>query len=111
MPQSHADCDHEKYAPAYRACREARAERVELVSAILRYFDERRPSEYGDWLMSGASRFGDYHGSSRYEAAVTLLGYFFPEGDETFLAYRRRNGYTVTSDPATIRSVILRAAS
>ena len=45
------------------------------------------------------------------EAADAVLAYFAPSGDERTDTRRRDNGYTITTNPYTIRRIILRRAS
>ena len=114
---THADHDHEATRAARAACRKAIAAaevadhkaRTELVRVLNKGYQYSN-LENG-WLFYAARRFADYRGSDLAEAVTAVQSYFYPSGDQNKDDYRRRNGYTITDNPYTIRSIIVRAAS
>lgn len=110
MTTSHANCDHEATSSARALCRKARADRQVLVEGIASYFEDHVNDRFYDWLLRGAWRFGSYQGNDHLEAASALLEYFFPANEATH-DRRRRDGYTVTTSPSVMRSVILNSFS
>lgn len=112
-PRSHADCDHERTPAARAACRKARkaaaAERVEARASLIKALGG--DMQYDRWVFKAASRFGKVRTSDIDEAADAVLDYFLPSGDDDKDARRRANGYTITTSPHTMRSIILRSFS
>lgn len=111
MTTAHANCTHPATKADRLACRKAHQANLTKALDLLAYFDARR--DYNDWVLMGAQRFGNFEGSAqdRTAAALSLLTYFAPSGDEATDARRRANGYTITTSPAEIRSIILRSFS
>ena len=109
----HTDCLHEATAKDRAACRKDRASAAAALEVLILALFDAMPAtgEIRDWLTYGASCFGDTYTSDRREAALALLAYFGPSGDEDRDASRRRNGYLVTTDAYEIRRTILRRAS
>lgn len=107
---NHTNCTHPKTSAARAACRKARAAnaQTDAIRDLIAAFD--RVGDYNDWLAYAARAFADFHGTDRMEQATAVLAYFAPVDAETD-AYRRRNGYLVTSDARTIVSTTLRRAS
>jgi len=87
----------------------ARVEAAAKIDTLLQVLDDRFLGR--NWVFSGAARFADNYTKDPREAAAAVLAYFAPSGDESRDAYRRRNGYTITTDTGIIRHIILRAAS
>ena len=120
MTTSHANCDHPATKADRAACRQERAARLNLAHNMVAYFDEVRRSDASDWLFKGAHRFNGATRSGgtitiaredRLALALALLDYFAPLDAEVRADYYRANGYTITRDPGTIRSILLRAFS
>jgi hypothetical protein len=113
---NHTDCPHPATKAARAACRKARAEaatsRANDIDLLLEVFASKAYTDKpGQWVWYAARRFADYQGDDLREAAAAILTYFQPSGDEARDDYRRRNGYTITSSPAHMLSITLRAAS
>lgn len=111
MTTNHSNCDHPATKAGRAACRKARATGQVEAQALIAFFDSCSNTLGIDWVIRGAARFGSYQGTDRMEAAAALVAYFAPSGDDARDADRRRNGYTITTSPSEIRSIILRAAS
>jgi len=112
---NHRDCDHPATKAARAKCRKARTEaaaKVDTAALELISYIDSRPNFGGiDWVLRGAGAFGSYQGEDRTEAARALLDYFGPSGDEDEDRSRIRNGYTITTSPSTIFSIICRRFS
>lgn len=108
---SHTDCTHEATKAARTACRKARmALRVEA-AALIGIFNQGYAPSPDYWVWYAARHFADYRGADLEEAALAVLAYFRPSGNEARDARRKANGYTITTDIHTMRSITLRAAS
>jgi len=111
---NHTDCLHPATKAARATCRKATAKAAEYrgydIDLLLEVFkvDDDRPTR---WVFYAARRFADYQGEDAREAASAILTHFQPSGDEARDDSRRRNGYTITSDPSKMLSITLRAAS
>lgn len=110
---AHQDCTHEATKAARTACRKARAAGPSAeVLALLEVLASSNWNPSPDhWVFYGARRMAGYEGSDRIEAATAVLDHFASSGDAETDAHRRASGWTITSDPYAIRSIILRAAS
>ena len=88
------------------AAQEARAVKVaELRKAFgSDYYGER-------FLLSGAYHFTGQSYVDADTAAEALLAYFEPSGSKSVDDRRRANGYTVTTNPYTIKDIVLRVRS
>lgn len=107
-PRSHADCDHDLTPAARAACRKVRK------AAIAAHIEERANLIQvlrNEWVFKAASRFGKVRTDDINEAADAVIAYFAPSGDDDKDARRRANGYTVTTNAHTIRSIVLRSFS
>lgn len=109
---NHTDCDHPRTKAARAACRKARAKVDTQALDLLEVFSISdymgRPDH---WVFYAARRFASYEGTDRIAAARAVLDYFLPSGDEDRDERRRANGYTITTDLYTMRTITLRAAS
>lgn len=111
MTTSHTNCDHEATPRDRAACRKDRASGIAEAIRLLDFLNEGNAFEPDKWVWYGARRFARYEGTDRIEAAKALLLHFAPSGNDLADDARRRNGYTITTDFRTIRSIIFRAAS
>lgn len=112
----HSNCDHDRTPAARAACRKARANEDTFQAALRRELIEVFNSanyipSSNHWVFYAARRFANYTGDDLDIAAGAVLAYFRPTGDEAQDANRRRNGYTVTTDPRNMLRITLRAAS
>ena len=113
----HTDCLHEATSKDRAACRKAKADTSAAlalaVATLLEVFASRTMDWDSDtkWVFYAARRFASYEGSDATEAATAVLSYFAPSGDEDRDRNRKANGYTITTDPHTMVSITLRAAS
>lgn len=118
---THTDCTHPATKAGRAACRKAKAKREELgLDTEPRIDTEARDllavlnegaTELDRWVNYAARAFCDMTEGTATEKARAILDYFAPSGDDQADARRRANGYTITTDPRTIRSIILRRAS
>lgn len=118
---NHRDCDHDATKAARARCRKARAQahEAEVAAQAARLVAANELIEVlgANWVTKGAMAFTDFtYADSQapgadLEAALALLAYFAPSGDADEDARRLRNGYTITTDPHTIRRIILRRFS
>jgi hypothetical protein len=112
---NHTECEHESTSTARAACRKARASKDLATEAFINDLYTAMPANDGilghDWLLRGASSFANLHTADRRMAAIALIAYFGPSGDDATDDNRRRNGYTITTDAYAIRRIILRRAS
>lgn len=120
MTTSHANCDHLNTKGARAACRKERylksSTRSAQVIGLVNCYRDRAARSYlasdpDYFLLASARKFGGYTGTDAYAAADSLLTYFLPSGDADVDARRRANGYTVTDDFETIRSLTTRSFS
>lgn len=112
MTTAHANCLHESTKADRAACRKATADLMVRAQTLISVLDADNITS-ADWVGYAASRFADVdlRTTDRLDQALAVLAYFAPTGDDDRDARRRANGYTITTDPRTIRSIILRAAS
>lgn len=110
---NHASHDHPATSAARAACRKALAASQDTTKAerLIMVMDQGFSLRPGQWLYLAARRFAGYQGQDDMEAAKAVLAYFAPSGDEVKDQGRIRNGYIITEDPYTIRSITLRSAS
>lgn len=118
---SHADCYHDSTKSERAKCRRERAQAlaVETAAQAARLVAANELIEVlgASWVTKGAITFTDFTYAdsqapgAELEAALALLAYFAPSGDADEDARRLRNGYTITTDPHTIRRIILRRFS
>jgi hypothetical protein len=118
---SHADCYHDSTKSERAKCRRERAQALaaETAAQALRATAANELIEVlgASWVTKGAITFTDFTYAdsqapgAELEAALALLAYFAPSGDADEDARRLRNGYTITTDPHTIRRIILRRFS
>lgn len=118
---SHADCYHDSTKSERAKCRRERAQALaaETAAQALRVTAANELIEVlgASWVTKGAITFTDFTYAdsqapgAELEAAFALLAYFAPSGDADEDARRLRNGYTITTDPHTIRRIILRRFS
>jgi hypothetical protein len=120
-PMTHRDCYHEATKAARTACRRERAAQAqaEVATQAARLVAANELIEVlgADWVKKGAITYTDFtYADSQapgadLEAALALLAYFAPSGDEDRDRRRRANGYTITTSPYEIRRIILRRFS
>lgn len=108
---SHANCPHEATRAARAACRKAQNDLLVKAHALLGIFNEGYAPRPDHWVWYAAHHFTDYRGDDRVEAALQVLDYFLPSGNDAWDARRKANGYTITTDIHTMRSITLRSAS
>lgn len=118
---SHADCYHDSTKSERAKCRRERAQALaaEVAAQALRVTAANELIEVlgASWVTKGAITFTDFTYAdsqvpgAELEAALALLAYFAPSGDADEDARRLRNGYTITTDPHTIRRIIFRRFS
>lgn len=111
MTTAHANCTHPATKADRAACRKAQADGTAQALELIQVFGSGYDPTPGHWVFYAARRFARYEGSDLTEAATAVLAYFLPSGDEAKDDYRRRNGYTITTDLHTMRSITLRSAS
>lgn len=81
-------------------------------SDLLRILSEGYEPRPNHWIFYAVNAFCDgLVTNDPIEAAEAVLKYFAPSGDERTDQRRRDNGYTITTDPYTIRRIIFRRAS
>ena len=80
-------------------------------SDLIRILSEGYEPRPNYWVFYGARAFADLDTDDPNEAALAILKYFAPTNDSNADERRRKNGYTITEDPYTIRRIILRRAS
>lgn len=109
---NHANCSHEATPKDRAACRKARAARESRAFDLIRDFNSTSYSPATNyWVFYAANRFAGYQGNVPLEAALAILDYFSPSGDEAKDDRRRANGYLVTDHIPTMLSTTLHAAS
>lgn len=118
---SHADCYHDSTKSERAKCRRNRAQvaQVEAAERAARLIaaNELIGVLGANWVTKGAITFTDFtYADSQapgadLEAALALLAYFAPSGDEDHDRRRRANGYTITTSAYEIRRIILRRFS
>lgn len=88
--------------------RDVAAERAhrKAVADVVAYFERADANGWNDWLLKAAARWCDYRGTDHAEAARQLLEYYTDRP-----GHRAKDGWTITTDPAVMRSHILRACS
>lgn len=88
--------------------RDIAAERAhrQAVADVVAYFEARDADDWNDWLLKAAARWCDYRGTDHVEAAEQLLAYYADRP-----GHRAKDGWAITTDPAVMRSHILRACS
>jgi hypothetical protein len=111
MTTAHANCTHPATKADRLACRKAKAAVDTLALDLLKVMTSDFHSNPDHWTFYAASRFAQVHTDDRMIAARAVLDYFLPSGDQARDDNRRRNGYTVTTDLRTMRSITLNAAS
>lgn len=118
---SHRDCYHDATKNERAKCRRERAQaaQVEAAERAARLIaaNELIVVLGANWVTKGAITFTDFtYADSQapgadLEAALALLAYFAPSGDEDHDRRRRANGYTITTSAYEIRRIILRRFS
>lgn len=118
---SHADCYHDSTKSERAKCRRERAQaaQAEAAAHAARLIAANELIEVlgANWVTKGAITFTDFtYADSQapgadVEAALALLAYFAPSGDEDADRRRRANGYTITTSAYEIRRIILRRFS
>ena len=118
---THADCYHDSTKSDRAKCRRERAQTAQVEAAAhaarLIAANELIGVLGANWVTKGAITFADFtYADSQapgadLEAALALLAYFAPSGDEDTDRRRRANGYTITTSAYEIRRIILRRFS
>lgn len=118
---THADCYHDSTKSDRAKCRRERAQaaQAEVAERAARLVAANELIEVlgANWVTKGAITFTDFtYADSQapgadLEAALALLAYFAPSGDEDHDRRRRANGYTITTSAYEIRRIILRRFS
>lgn len=110
---NHASHDHPATSAARAACRKALAKSQATTKRdrLIMVMGQDYCPTPNHWLFYAARRFAGYMDSDINLAAEAVLAHFAPSGDKAADARRLQNGYMITEDPYTIRSITLRCAS
>lgn len=118
---AHSECYHDATKAARAQCRRerAQAEEIEAAAQAARLVAANELIEVlgASWVTKGAITFTDFTYAdsqvpeAEVPAALALLAYFAPSGDEDYDRRRRANGYTITTSAYEIRRIILRRFS